>query len=33
MIPEIREVVDVTDHARGENPYYASAEGGRSALE
>jgi Fe/S biogenesis protein NfuA len=22
-IPEITEVVDITDHARGENPYYA----------
>lgn len=26
-VPEIREVVDVTDHARGENPYYRSAAG------
>ena len=23
QIPEIREVVDATDHAAGENPYYA----------
>jgi Fe/S biogenesis protein NfuA len=32
-VPGIREVVDVTNHAGGENPYYASAEGGRSPLE
>jgi Fe/S biogenesis protein NfuA len=33
MVPGIREVVDVTDHARGANPYYASTEGGHSPLE
>ena len=26
-VPEIREVLDVTDHTRGENPYYSSNEG------
>jgi Fe/S biogenesis protein NfuA len=31
-VPGVREVVDVTDHAGGENPYYQSAEGGRSPL-
>lgn len=29
---EIAEVVDVTDHQSGENPYYESGERGRSAL-
>jgi len=24
-IPEITEVIDVTDHATGENPYYEAA--------
>ena len=24
LVPEIREIVDVTDHASGENPYYAA---------
>ena len=32
MVPGIREIVDVTDHAGGENPYYASSEGGSSPL-
>jgi len=26
-IPEITEVLDVTDHAAGENPYYAPSKG------
>jgi Fe/S biogenesis protein NfuA len=25
MVPEITEVVDVTDHATGSNPYYEAA--------
>ena len=29
-VPEITEVVDVTDHAAGENPFYRSAEGAES---
>jgi Fe/S biogenesis protein NfuA len=33
VVPEIRELVDVTNHAGGQNPYYASAEGGHSPLE
>jgi Fe/S biogenesis protein NfuA len=32
MVPGIRRVVDVTDHESGENPYYASSEGGSSPL-
>jgi Fe/S biogenesis protein NfuA len=31
-IPGIREVVDMTDHASGTNPYYASGTGGESPL-
>ena len=31
-VPGIREVVDVTDHTSGENPYYASSEDGQSPL-
>ncbi|HEY3215737.1 MAG TPA: iron-sulfur cluster assembly accessory protein [Candidatus Eisenbacteria bacterium] len=31
-IPEIRAVVDTTDHAGGTNPYYQPAKGGRSPL-
>jgi Fe/S biogenesis protein NfuA len=27
-VPEIREIVDVTDHAGGSNPYYTEAKGG-----
>ena len=30
-VPEIKEVVDITDHASGTNPYYASDQGGESA--
>lgn len=30
VVPEIREVVDTTDHAGGSNPYYQPAKGGRS---
>ena len=26
-IPEVKKIVDVTDHAAGENPYYATAAG------
>jgi len=29
-VPEIREVVDTTDHAGGSNPYYRPSKGGRS---
>jgi Fe/S biogenesis protein NfuA len=29
-VPEIREIVDTTDHAGGTNPYYQPAKGGRS---
>jgi Fe/S biogenesis protein NfuA len=32
-VPGIRQVVDATQHAAGTNPYYTSAESGRSALE
>jgi Fe/S biogenesis protein NfuA len=31
-VPEIRAVVDTTDHAGGTNPYYQPAKGGRSPL-
>jgi Fe/S biogenesis protein NfuA len=31
-VPQIREVVDSTDHAGGKNPYYQPAKGGRSPL-
>jgi Fe/S biogenesis protein NfuA len=29
-VPEIRQVIDTTDHAGGTNPYYQPAKGGRS---
>jgi Fe/S biogenesis protein NfuA len=29
-VPEIRQVIDTTDHAAGRNPYYQPAKGGRS---
>jgi Fe/S biogenesis protein NfuA len=29
-VPEVTEVVDVTDHATGEHPYFTSAEGATS---
>jgi Fe/S biogenesis protein NfuA len=29
-VPEIREVIDTTDHAGGTNPYFESAKGGAS---
>lgn len=32
LVPEIREVVDATDHAAGENPYYESGAGGASPV-
>ncbi len=32
MVPGIREVADVTDHAVGANPYYAPSEDGHSPL-
>jgi Fe-S cluster biogenesis protein NfuA len=32
QIPEVTEVSDVTDHAAGQNPYYASSEHGESPL-
>jgi Fe/S biogenesis protein NfuA len=31
-VPEIRQVVDTTDHASGSNPYYQPAKGGQSPL-
>jgi len=31
-VPEIIEIVDVTNHALGENPFYASSEEGKSAV-
>jgi len=31
-VPQVVSVVDTTDHAAGENPYYEAAEGGRSPL-
>jgi Fe/S biogenesis protein NfuA len=30
VVPEIKELVDATDHAGGANPYYQPAKGGRS---
>jgi len=33
MVPGIREIVDVTDHAVGANPYYAPSEDGHSPLQ
>lgn len=29
-VPQIREIIDVTDHAGGSNPYYTAAKGGES---
>lgn len=31
-VPEIRQILDTTDHAGGTNPYYRSSEGGASPL-
>ena len=31
-VPEIADIVDVTDHAMGKNPFYASSEAGNSAV-
>ena len=31
-VPEIQKIVDATDHAAGENPYYQSQESGESPL-
>jgi Fe/S biogenesis protein NfuA len=31
-VPEIRQIVDTTDHAGGTNPYYQPAKGGQSPL-
>ncbi len=31
-VPEIRQIVDTTDHASGTNPYYQPAKGGQSPL-
>ncbi len=31
-IPEVKQIVDTTDHHAGENPYYASKEGANSPL-
>jgi Fe/S biogenesis protein NfuA len=31
-IPEVKEIVDTTDHRAGENPYYSSREGAKSPL-
>ena len=30
LVPEIREIVDTTDHAGGTNPYYRPSKGGES---
>jgi len=30
LVPEIREIIDTTDHAEGRNPYYQAAKGGAS---
>ena len=30
VVPEIREIIDTTDHAEGRNPYYQPAKGGAS---
>jgi Fe-S cluster biogenesis protein NfuA len=32
LVPTIRRVLDVTDHAGGTNPYYQPGKGGMSAL-
>jgi Fe/S biogenesis protein NfuA len=31
-IPQVKQIVDTTDHRSGENPYYESKEGAKSAL-
>ena len=31
-IPEIRQIIDTTDHAGGTNPYYQPSKGGQSPL-
>ncbi|MFQ5882561.1 MAG: iron-sulfur cluster assembly accessory protein [Candidatus Methylomirabilales bacterium] len=31
-VPEIRQIIDTTDHAAGNNPYYQPSEGGQSPL-
>jgi Fe/S biogenesis protein NfuA len=31
-IPDVKQIVDTTDHRAGENPYYSSTEGAKSAL-
>ncbi len=31
-VPEIRQIIDTTDHAHGTNPYYQPAKGGQSPL-
>jgi Fe/S biogenesis protein NfuA len=31
-VPEIRQIIDTTDHAGGTNPYYQSSKGGQSPL-
>ncbi len=31
-VPEVKQIVDTTDHRAGENPYYASTEGAKSPL-
>ena len=30
VVPQIREIIDTTDHAGGKNPYYQPAKGGAS---
>jgi len=32
VVPTINKVLDVTDHAGGNNPYYQPGKGGMSAL-
>jgi Fe/S biogenesis protein NfuA len=31
-VPAVKQIVDTTDHRAGENPYYTSTEGAKSAL-
>lgn len=31
-VPEIRQVLDTTDHASGTNPYYQASESGGASL-
>jgi Fe/S biogenesis protein NfuA len=31
-VPEIRQIIDTTDHASGNNPFYQPSKGGQSPL-